>query len=84
MNIQEIFDKCCQQVALNNKLGKNLVTGHRRTYYNEAVELFAKEIHNNALDLALQNVEITYLGGNSDINDFEIDKQSIEQLKIKI
>ena len=36
-----------------------------------------KEACRQTLELASENFEIEYLGGNSDINDFRINKQSI-------
>ena len=36
-----------------------------------------KEACKQTLELASENFEIEYLGGNSDINDFRINKQSI-------
>lgn len=43
----------------------------------EHLKLFAKYHVEQALKAAADKAEINYLGGNSDINDFLIDKESI-------
>lgn len=45
--------------------------------YDDVMIDFAKYHVELALKAVSENSEINYLGGNSDINDFEIDKKSI-------
>lgn len=66
VNLREILDKCLDDYdwSTGNNIGIPI---------NNAM----KEACRQTLELASENFEIEYLGGNSDINDFRINKQSI-------
>jgi hypothetical protein len=66
---------------LNEISNINLDEDRNRIYYLWEVKKFAKVLCDKILDLAAENAEIAYLGGNSDINDFTINKNSILQIK---
>jgi len=83
MNKQEIENKLEEILYKDKELIEDIVDG--KLSYGIAtsfLEEINKQIFNFALELAYQNAEINYLGGNSDINDFEVDKQSILNLKL--
>lgn len=37
------LDECQSEVAMKNRLGRTLVTGHRVGYFNEAAEMYAAQ-----------------------------------------
>lgn len=48
----DLFDECCKQVAKQEGIGKNLVTGHRREYFKKAAEMLIRsitQIHNDKI-----------------------------------
>ena len=39
------LEQCQSEIAKKHKLGTKLVTGHRRTYFNEATELYVSQFY---------------------------------------
>ena len=53
------FKECCSIVAQKHKLGNNLVTGHKYSYYEEAAIMYAELIRAKTLKVAAdKSVEI--------------------------
>jgi hypothetical protein len=89
MNIQEIIDKNLKECF---EIHNEKISDKYRPYLTK----IAQEIHNNALDLAIENSKVYLKQANSEYEDkilkehntgygwITVDKQSIEQLKIKI
>lgn len=74
------FKQCCAEVAIKNKLGNNLVTGHRFAYYEEAAIEFAKQV----VDECLISAKIKWVTDITAADYQEIDKDSILSVKEKI
>jgi hypothetical protein len=85
LKIKEKRLKMKQEINLEKLLNEisniNLDEDRNRIYYLWEVKKLAKVLCDKILDLAAENAEIAYLGGNSDINDFTINKNSILQIK---
>ena len=88
MNIQEIIDKNLKECF---EIHNEKISDKYRPYLTK----IAQEIHNNALDLVLKNVNIAIFTEDKQLHNvkdiitvsngsyYEVNKKSIEQLKIK-
>lgn len=57
------YKQCCSQVAIENKIGTTLVTGHRSKYWEQAAEMYAKELKEeiNRLKATIAKLRPRYL-----------------------
>lgn len=57
------YKQCCSQVAIENKIGTILVTGHRSKYWEEATEMYARELkdENDRLKATIAKLRPRYL-----------------------
>jgi hypothetical protein len=70
-----------KEINLEELFGIHFNGLHFDDITKENIVGFAVDACHQCLDLAAENTEITYLGGDSDINDFTINKNSILQIK---
>ena len=80
------FEECCNEVAKKHKLGTTLVTGHRKSYYEEACKLYAKSTIEFSLIQAAKKAKARRIivFNNIPINNVEVIPESILDLRNNI
>ena len=71
------FKSICDEIAIKNRIGSSLVTGHKYAYFEEAAIAFAKQAVDECANSAEIVWETDYLGDEWQV----IDRDSI--LKVK-
>ena len=89
INFEKIIDESFKKSANDNKLGSDLVTGHRRAFYFEGAETACKEAVKQAIKATLKKaaeegkVEKEYHDPFLDAR-FILDKDSIVKLQSQL
>lgn len=51
------YEQCCIEIAIKHRVGNNLVTGHKASYFTEAAELYARKQREAAFYIANNTLE---------------------------